>query len=111
MALDVSSQVADGIAQVFLAGELDAGTAGQFKSAIEEAAAQKPKQLMLDMEALTFMASAGLRVLVFAKQKMGADVEICIVGAHDAVWETITMTGFHHSVTLLNANKTAAAAD
>ena len=109
MALQVTSQMANGIAQVFLSGELDAGTAVQFKSAIEAAAAQKPQQLMLRMEKLTFMASAGLRILVFAKQKMGTQVEICIVGAHDAVLETITMTGFHHSVTLLDVYEPALA--
>ena len=55
------------------------------------------------MDDLTFMASAGLRVLVFAKQKMPSDVDLYIVGAHDAVKETITMTGFHYSCTMLDS--------
>ena len=111
MALTITSQIEGGIAQIFLAGELDAGTAGQFKHEVEVMAAQEPSQLMLRMEELTFMASAGLRVLVFAKQKMGSNVEICVVGAHDAVLETITMTGFHYSVTLLDTFESAVAAD
>jgi anti-anti-sigma factor len=111
MALTITSTVADGVAQIFLVGELDAATAGEFKREIEAAAVHSPQQLVLRMEALTFMASAGLRVLIFAKQKMGVNVEICIVGAHDAVLETMTMTGIQHSITLLDTFEPAVAAD
>jgi anti-anti-sigma factor len=103
MAFDVSTEQANGIAKISLAGELDANAAGDFRTAIEAAAAEQPRRLVLIMDGLTFMASAGLRVLVFAKQKMGRDVDIFVVGAHDAVLETIRMTGFHHSVIMLDS--------
>jgi anti-anti-sigma factor len=103
MAFDVSTEQKNGIAKVSLAGELDAASAGEFRTAIENLAPEQPRRLVLMMDKLTFMASAGLRVLVFAKQKMGSDVDIYIVGAHDAVLETIEMTGFHHSVVLLDS--------
>jgi anti-anti-sigma factor len=102
MAFDVSSEQKNGIAKVSLAGELDASSAGEFRDAIEAVAQEQPRRLVLMMNKLTFMASAGLRVLVFAKQKMGRDVEIYVVGAHDAVLETIEMTGFQHSVVMLD---------
>jgi anti-sigma B factor antagonist len=102
MAFDVSTEQSDGIAKVSLRGELDASAAEDFRNAIEQVATEQPRRLVLLMHELTFMASAGLRVLVFAKQKMGRDVDIYIVGARDAVLETIQMTGFHHSVILLD---------
>lgn len=91
-----------GIAKIALTGELDASVAGEFRSAVEKAAADQARRLVLDMTDLDFMASAGLRGLVFAKQKMPADVDIYVVGAHDAVLDTIQMTGFHHSVFMLD---------
>jgi len=71
MAFQVNLEITNGIAKFALAGELDASTAAQFKEVIEKAAAANPRRLALLMNDLEFMASAGLRVLIFAKQKMG----------------------------------------
>jgi anti-anti-sigma factor len=103
MALNVTSEINNGIAKIALSGELDASVAGEFRNAIESVAAAHPRRLVLLLDGLTFMASAGLRVLIFAKQKLGSMVDLYIVGAHDAVLETMTMTGFHHSVILLDS--------
>jgi anti-anti-sigma factor len=88
----------DGTVELSLFGELDASVANEFKTAVEKAAAEKAKKLVLIMKDLEFMSSAGLRVLVFAKQKMGSDVDIYVIAAQEAVRDTIEMTGFHHSV-------------
>lgn len=103
MAFNVTTEIENGIAKVALAGELDASSATEFRDAIENVAAESPKRLVLLLNELTFMASAGLRVLIFAKQKIGSAVDLYVVGAHDAVLETLTMTGFHHSVILLDS--------
>jgi anti-anti-sigma factor len=103
MSFNISSEFTNGIARITLSGELDASVAGQFRDEIERMAAEKPRRLVLIMTDLEYMASAGLRALVFAKQKMGASVDIYTVGVHDAVLETIEMTGFQHSVIMLDA--------
>jgi anti-anti-sigma factor len=102
MAFSTNLQISNNIAQITLSGELDASTAPLFKQEVEEAATQNLKRLVLFIHDLKYLSSAGLRVLIFAKQKMGAKVDIYIVGAQEMVQETIENTGFHHSVFMLN---------
>ncbi len=102
MAFDLKMNVIDRTAEITLAGELDANVAPEFRAAVEEAAAANVRHLVLLMQKLEYMASAGLRALVFAKQKMGPGVDIYVVGAQEPVLDTIEMTGFHHSVILMD---------
>lgn len=103
MAFNVTLEMTDkGIAKITLSGELDASVAPAFRTEIENAAAQQAKRLVLLMQDLEYMASAGLRALIFAKQKMGADVDMYVIGAQEPVMETIQMTGFHYSVIALD---------
>jgi len=102
MALEVTLQTSEDIAQITLVGELDASTATVFKDKVEEAAKLNPQRLVLMMQGLEYMASAGLRVLIFAKQKMGTDVKIYMVGTQETVLDTITKTGFDQSVYLVD---------
>ena len=98
MALTLSSQETQDEIRITLSGELDAAVAPQFKEAVEKAALGEPKRLVLFMNKLNFLASAGLRVLIFAKQKMGPGVAIYIVGSQGPVLNTLEMSGFHQSV-------------
>jgi len=92
----------NGIAQLTLVGELDAAAAGDFRAAIEQSATSQPKRLVLMMNGLSYMASAGLRTLVFARQKMGPSVDIYAIGVQAPVRETLEMTGFQYSVVMLD---------
>lgn len=100
MAFDATLETTADAAIITLTGELDAAAAPTFRSAIERAAESHPSRLVLMMQGLNYMASAGLRALVFAKQKMGSGVELYVIGAQEAVAETIELTGFQHSVTM-----------
>ena len=100
MAFDISLKQGPDEVIIGLTGELDGAAAAKLKEAVEKAAESKPKRLVFDVHQLQFMASAGLRVLIFAKQKMGAGVSLYVVGSQGPVLNTLTMSGFHHSVIL-----------
>jgi anti-anti-sigma factor len=107
MAFTCSLLLEDGIAKITLTGELDATSATDFRASIAEAATQNPRALVLMMEKLDYMASAGLRTLIFAKQKMGAAVDIYVIGAQESITETLELTGFQNSVISLATYDTA----
>lgn len=102
MAFEANLETTNGIAKITLSGELDGSTASVFKEKVEEAAAGSPKKVVLIMNDLEYMASAGLRVLIFTKQKMGKDVDIYMIGTQEMVLDTIKKTGFDQSVYLLD---------
>jgi anti-anti-sigma factor len=93
---------ANNVAKITLSGELDAAVAGAFRERVEEAAQNSASRLALIMTDLTYMASVGIRVLIFAKQKMGADVDIYVVNAPQTIIGTLEMTGLQHSVTIVD---------
>ena len=102
MAFKSTLEIVNNVAKITLVGELDAAAAPAFRTDVENAAAAKVKAVALLMKDLEYMASAGLRALVFAKQKMGSQVEIYMIALQEPVMETITMTGFQNSVTFLD---------
>jgi anti-sigma B factor antagonist len=98
MAFIATLTVDSGIAKITMSGQLDASMTPVFQREIENAQTQQAKRLVLLMSDLDYIASAGLRALVFAKQKMGRAVDIYVVGAQQQVLDTIQMTGFDRSV-------------
>ncbi len=103
MAFEAKLEIVGAEARITLAGELDASAAPAFREKVEQAAAGQVSKLVIIMSDLSYMASAGLRGLIFAKQKMGGTVEIILVGIQEGVKETLEMTGFQHSVTMVDA--------
>ena len=103
MGLNAMSEVKQGIAKITLAGEVDSASAGIFKGEVDKVAAESPKELVFLMKDLNFMSSAGLRVIIFAKQKLGADVPVYIVNPQEGIVDTLQKTGLHHSVFIVDA--------
>jgi anti-anti-sigma factor len=100
MAFSSKLESADGAVILTLAGDLDAAAAPAFQKDVEHAAAEHAQRLVLIVQDLDYIASAGLRILIFAKQKMGTNVDIYVVGAQEQVIDTLQKTGFDRSIIL-----------
>jgi anti-anti-sigma factor len=98
MAFSAELEMIDGIAKIALSGELDASTASIFQEEIKKANVPELKHLVLLMADLDFMASAGLRVLIFAKQSMSRDVDIYVISPQETVLDTLQKTGIDQSL-------------
>jgi anti-anti-sigma factor len=97
MPLEIGSSVEGRIARLALSGELDGNSAPAVRQAVETALASAPEFLVLQVEQLTFMASAGLRILIFAKQKQPS-VKIYLVKPQQPIVETLKKSGFYDAV-------------
>jgi anti-sigma B factor antagonist len=90
-----------------LVGDLDSGSAGRLNELIAEASAHPVRRLVLLMERLNYLSSAGLRCMVYAHQKLGQSTEIVLVGTRPEVADTIRLTGLDHSVVMQETQESA----
>ena len=74
-------------------GRLDATTAPELEKAIEGIPADI-KELVIDMEKLEYISSAGLRVLLAAHKKMSKVGAMRVRNICDEIMEILDMTGF-----------------
>ena len=86
---------------VKLKGRLDATVAPQLHSKMSEFQGKSIKKVTFDAGELEYIASAGLRVIIFAKQKLGADTEIFMKDVSEDVQSVIEMTGCDNFVTII----------
>ena len=61
------------------------------------------EQLRLDLQAVNFVSSAGLRAIVFAKQKMPHESTLYVIGASEQIIETITKTGLGNAIKIVES--------
>jgi anti-anti-sigma factor len=100
MAFNATAKVEADTVIITMRGELDAAAAPVLRDLVDKNADSQTRRLVLMTKDLEYIASAGIRVLVFAKQKMGAHVDIYVIGAQPQVMDTLEKTGVNRSVIL-----------
>jgi len=106
MPLQMSSSTEGKTARLSLSGELDGASAPLVRDVVENVLQGCPERLVLSVEKLTFMASAGLRILIFAKQKQ-PELKIYLVKPQETVVDTLKKTGFYQSVYVVDRDDQA----
>ena len=81
-----------------ITGRLDTTTAPQLETEFNQSSAGI-KTLVMDLNGLEYISSAGLRVLLSAQKVMNKQGTMTVTGANDAIMEIFDVTGF---IDLLN---------
>lgn len=86
---------------ITLKGRLDATVAPQLHEELAKMEGGNIKKVTFDVKELEYIASAGLRVIIFAKQKLGADTQIFMKDVNDDVMQVLEMTGSSNFITII----------
>ncbi|MGH3561957.1 MAG: STAS domain-containing protein [Mycobacterium sp.] len=98
--ITVSVEHRDGIAVIVVGGEIDMNTAPALEAAVADVLAEEPAALIVQLSAVDFMGSAGLRILVAAQQQIGAGARVAVVANGPATRRPIQLTGLDETLSL-----------
>ncbi len=94
MALSIAIETVEQVQIVRLVGDIDGATAPEAQAAILPLASPGCK-ILLDMSGVTYMSSAGLRLLLVVYRSIkGQGGEVILAGLTDDLKDTMEMTGF-----------------
>ena len=82
-----------------LAGRLDTTTAPELDAVVDSSLADV-QGLILDMEALEYISSAGLRVILKAQKIMNTKGFMKLIHVNDTIMEVFDITGFVDILTI-----------
>jgi anti-sigma B factor antagonist len=89
-----TAPVGESIMGVCVAGEVDMATAPQVADAVRAALAAGPREVHVDMAAVTFLDSCGIHMLLRAHQEAAEQqIALRVVNAHRRVVKVLQITG------------------
>lgn len=97
--MEIRKQLDGSNLTVALVGRLDAATAIQLDKDLAKSL-DGVKNLTIDLAELSYMASAGLRILLKTQKKMNNQGEMTIKNVQHDVREVLEMTGFARLLTI-----------
>ncbi|MUG99124.1 STAS domain-containing protein [Scytonema sp. UIC 10036] len=100
-------EITEGTAKISLTGLLDADAVGRFQEELTKATQKPLRRLVLLLQDLECITTAGMRSLIFTKQKLGSDVELYVVGAQVQVEHFLRMSSFCEGITMVDKYEAA----
>ncbi len=106
--MDISTEMQKDVAVVVAGGRLDAAGAPEIEASCKGLIQKGSKRLLLDMAAVEYISSAGLRsLLVLAKAVKAVGGAMVLCSLTPAVREVMTISGFDNILSLA-ADRSAA---
>ncbi len=100
MELQLQMELDEGTAKIRLGGRLDATNAPAFQEELKKLIGKDVSKIVFFSEDLEYIASAGLRVMIFAKQRIGMNAQVYLIGAQQTVLDVIKMSGLDTFMTI-----------
>ena len=101
MRINIDWQRKDGILVAALNGRVDSNNANEFQKMMEAGIDPKDKALIMDFGQVSYISSAGLRVVVvMAKKFKGPYRKLVICALSEPIKKLFTMTGLDQAMTL-----------
>lgn len=91
---------ANGILSIVLSGKLDATNAPALMDELRKYIGKPITEIAFIANDLDYIASAGLRTMIFSKQKIGEAAIITLSGAKQEVLDVIKMSGLDNFLTI-----------
>ncbi len=91
----VHTERQDGILIARADGRVDSANAGEFQNALNSAIDEHDDAVILDLAGLSYISSAGLRVLLMiAKMLQGKEAKFAVCSAPEPIREIFEISGF-----------------
>ena len=101
MRISIDWQRKDEILFAALTGRVDSNNAGEFQRKMEAGISPRDKVLIMDFEQVSYISSAGLRVVVImAKKFKGPFKNFAICALSDPLNKLFKMSGLHRAMTI-----------
>ncbi len=81
------------VLKITLSGKLDANNSPALSDELIGYKGKEISDIVFLAKDLEYISSAGIRVIVFAKQKIGENSKLYLIGASETVMDVINMTG------------------
>jgi anti-anti-sigma factor len=96
--IECRSEIFENWAVVYVMGEIDALTCGAFQQAVQEILNGGKHILLIDMEGVAYISSAGLRVLLSTAQQLYGTGRLAASRVNPDVMEILDMAGFRNII-------------
>ena len=108
--MEIAARHHDDVLALDMAGRLDASTAGKVHDTFVDFAKTQPKKVMLNLDQVAYVSSAGLRViLTLVKLLQSSKGELKICAANDDVKAVLQTSGFNSLIKLVDDEGSAVA--
>lgn len=92
--MDLVTEQKDAVTVVRASGDLNAASCGKLEEALSALITQGRTRLVLDLDGVRYVSSAGLRVFLLIAKKLGGKGAFALSRAAEPVRQVLDMTGF-----------------